>query len=337
MKLSPKGSLGIVITAVCLYFAFRNVEWSRALDTVAHANFVLLALSAAAATAMFPLRARRWRVILDPVVPNLPMGPLWRSVAIGMMVNNLALLRAGELARAYALTREVPEVTFSTSLASLVIDRVFDAIVVLLLLAVSIVVSGFSASTNIGGYSLAHVAMLFAAAPIVLLAALYALVFYPATLIRLFELAVRRVSPALEARGGDMLRRFAAGLSVLRSPAHFIAVFWWTLLHWLLQPFAFWLGLKALGISVPWPATLFLQGVIVILVAVPSSPGFFGVFELGAKLALGLYGISASDAATWGFIFHIASFIPITLIGAYYATRLGFKMGDVASASAEAA
>jgi uncharacterized protein (TIRG00374 family) len=253
-----------------------------------------------------------------------------------MMVNNIALLRAGELARAYALTREVPEIPFSTSLASLVVDRVFDAIVVLLLLAVSIVVSGFSVSTKIGGYSLAHIATLFAAVPVVLLIGLYGLVFYPATLIRLFELAVRRVSPALEARGGDMLRRFAEGLSVLRRPAHFIAVFWWTLLHWLLQPVAFWLGLKALGISVPWPATLFMQGLIVILVAIPSSPGFFGVFELGAKWALGLYGIAATDAATWGFIFHIASFIPITLIGAYYATRLGFKMGDVASASGKA-
>jgi glycosyltransferase 2 family protein len=332
-----KAVLGIVITAVCLYFAFRNVDWARAATTLAHANFLLLALSAALATAMFPLRALRWRVILDPVVPDLPFGPLWRSIAIGMMVNNLALLRAGELARAYAITREVPQVTFSTSLASLVVDRVFDAIVVLLLLAVSIVISGVSTDLQIYGYSLGYVATLFAVAPLVMLVVLYSLVFYPEKLIRLFELGVRRVSPALEQRGSDMLRRFAAGLSVLRSPRHFIAVFWWTLLHWLLQPVAFWVGLRALGITVPWTATLFMQGVIVILVALPSSPGFFGLFELGATLSLGLYGIAESDAVTWGFIFHIASFIPITLIGAYYATRLGFKMGDVTQASDGAA
>ena len=337
--LSLKGALGIAVTAVCLYLAFRNVDWARAASTISHANFWLLALSAALATAMFPLRAVRWRVILDPVVPNLPLGPLWRAIAIGMMVNNLALLRAGELARAYAITREVPQVPFSTSLASLVVDRVFDAIVVLLLLAVSIVASGLSANTQILGYSLAHIAALFAAAPLVMLVVLYSLVFYPAKLIRLFELVVRRVSPSLEQRGGDMLRRFASGLSVLKSPVHFIAVFWWTLLHWLVQPLAFWIGLQALGISVlqPWEAMLFMQGVIVILVAVPSSPGFFGVFELGATLALALYGVSKSDAATWGFIFHIAAFIPITLIGGYYATRLGFKMGDVTQASAGAA
>ncbi|MGH7617031.1 MAG: lysylphosphatidylglycerol synthase transmembrane domain-containing protein [Gemmatimonadaceae bacterium] len=333
MKLSGKGVLGIAITAFCLYLAFRNVEWARAVETAKHANYWLLALSMVTATGMFPLRARRWRVILDPVVPNVPLGPLWRSIAIGMMVNNLALLRAGEIARAFAITREEPEVTLSVAVASIAVDRVFDAIVVLLLLAISVVASGFSATTKIGSYSIGHATAAFAAVPIVLLLGLYALVFYPATLIRVFELSVRPISSTLEQRGADMLRRFAAGLGVLKSPGHFIAVFWWTLLHWLLQPLAFWLALKALGISVPWPATLFLQGVIVILVALPSAPGFFGLFELGAKLALTLYGVSATDASTWGFIFHISSFIPITLIGGYYATRLGFRMGDVASAS----
>jgi uncharacterized protein (TIRG00374 family) len=337
VKVGWKGVLGLVITALCLYFAFRHVDWARAVDTARHANYGLLFLSTVAATCMFPLRARRWRTILDPVAPKLPFGPLWRSVAIGMMVNNLALLRAGELARAFALTREVPSVTFSTSLASLVVDRVFDAIVVLLLLAVSILVAGFSANTEIAGYSIAHIAMLFALAPLVLLIGLYALVFFPDKLIRLFELFARRVAPAVERRGSDMLRRFAEGLSVLRSPAHFLAVFWWTLLHWLLQPVAFWLALSALGIQVPWSATLFMQGVIVILVAVPSAPGFFGPFELGATLALGAYHVSQSDATTWAFIFHIASFIPITLIGAYYAGRLGLRMSDMTAVEAERA
>ena len=87
----------------------------------------------------------------------------------------------------------------------------------------------------------------------------------------------------------------------------------------------------ALDIHVPWSATLFMQGIIVIFVAVPSAPGFFGPFELGATGSLALYGVSSSDAATWALIFHVASFIPITLIGAYYSTRLGFRMGDVRS------
>src|SRR5512146_1348751 len=201
MKLGVRGVLGLAISAGCLYFAFRNVQWNDAIEHARTANYWLLALAAACATGMFPLRARRWRTILDPVAPNLPFGPLWRSTAIGMMVNNIVPLRAGELARAFALTREVPSVTFSTALASLVVDRVFDAIVVLLLLAVSMVSAGFSAGTQLGGYSITRLAAGFAAAPIVALVALYSLVFFPDTLIRLFELTARRVSPSIEQRG----------------------------------------------------------------------------------------------------------------------------------------
>ena len=334
MKFGWKGVLGLAVTAVCLYLAFRNTDWEAAAEQARNANYFLLLLSAVAATGMFPLRAIRWRAILDPVAPSLPLGPLWRSIAIGMMVNNIALLRAGEFARVFALTRQVPAVSFSTGFASLIVDRVFDAVVVLLLLAVSVFAAGFPATTQIGGYSLSHLAFGFAAVPLGMLVVLYALVFFPATLIRLFELMARRVSPAVEQRGGDMLRKFAEGLSVLRSPGHFIVVFWWTLLHWLLQPLAFWLGFRAFGIDVPWSAALFVQGVVVILVALPGAPGFFGQFEFGGKFALALYGIAESTASTWALVFHVASFIPITLLGAYYSAQLGLSMGEMKAVDA---
>ena len=192
---------------------------------------------------------------------------------------------------------------------------------------------GFPKNGSLGGQSVSHLAAAFAIVPVALLAVLYVLVFFPGTLIRIFELLARRVSPAIEARGRDMLQRFSEGLSVLRTPGHFIAVFWWTLLHWLLQPLAFWFGFKAIGIDVSFWATLFVQGVIVVGVALPSAPGFVGVFETAAKLALGVYGISQEQAVAWAVVFHVVSFIPITLIGTYYFLKLGIHLGEIGSAA----
>ena len=332
MRFTWRGVLGIAVSVACLVYVFHGVDWTDTRQRLAHANFPLLILAAVGATAMFPLRARRWRTILDPVAPRLPFGPLWRSVAIGMMVNNTVPARAGEPARALALTREVPSVSFSTALASLVVDRLFDGIVVLLLTIVAIVGPGSPAA----GVSLVGRAAIVAAGIAVIgLAGLYALVFFPDALIRIFELLARRVSPSVEKRGGDALRAFAAGLSILKSPIHFAAVFWWTLLHWLLQPLAFWLGFKAVGIDVPWAAALLVQGVIVVGVSVPSTPGYFGPFELAAVKSLGVYGVSESAARIWAVSFHVVSFIPITLIGAYYFARLGMSMGEIGSTERE--
>lgn len=335
MKFGWKGALGIVLSVACLYFAFRNFDFAQAIEAARHANYLLLLLSVVTATSMFPLRARRWRTILDPVAPEpVPFGPLWRAVAIGVMMTNILPARAGELARPYALSRERPEIPFSMSLASVAVDRVFDAIVVMLLLGISTLEPSFPQSITLGDkiFGISQLVRGFIGVPIVLILALYALVFFPERLIRLFELFARRVSKTLETKGGEMLRRFADGLSVLRNPGHFLAVFWWTLLHWLVQPFAFWLGFKAFGIDVPILVTLFVQGVIVIVVALPSTPGFIGLFELAAVGSLAAYGVDQTIAGTWAMVFHLLSYIPITLFGAYYFARAGMTMGEIGSA-----
>jgi uncharacterized protein (TIRG00374 family) len=157
-------------------------------------------------------------------------------------------------------------------------------------------------------------------------------VFFPSWLIRAYELLVRRVAPRLEARGRAALEAFASGLSVLRSPRRFVAILGWAILFWLTNALSFWFGFKALGIGAPFTAALFLQGIIALGVAVPSSPGFFGVFETFGILGLSVYGISRTEAVSWAIGQHVLSFIPITLIGAWYFARLGLHLQDISKA-----
>src|SRR6476469_8982303 len=110
MKSPWRAALGIILSAACLYFAFRGIPLDSVLAQIRRANLGLLALSAALATCIFPLRARRWRPILDPVAPNLPFATLWRPTAIGMMLINVTPARAGEIARAFLLSRSTAAV-----------------------------------------------------------------------------------------------------------------------------------------------------------------------------------------------------------------------------------
>jgi uncharacterized protein (TIRG00374 family) len=249
-----------------------------------------------------------------------------------MMATNVLTRAAGEPARAFALSREAPEVPFTTAFASIAVDRVFDAIVVLLLMALAMLDPAMPANATVSGRPVAAFAVPFLGVIVVVLGGLYALVFFPGALIRAFELIVRRVAPRIEARGRDALAAFAKGLSVLRSPGHFMSIFGWTLLHWLVNAVAFWLGFLAVHVDAPFSAALFIQGLIAVGVAAPSSPGFFGVFEGFAIVGLALYGIAEAQAATWAIAFHIVSFIPITVIGAIYFARLGLTLGEISAA-----
>ncbi|MDB4908143.1 MAG: Lysylphosphatidylglycerol synthetase/glycosyltransferase AglD [Gemmatimonadetes bacterium] len=332
MRTSWKGALGILLSAALLWWAFHGIAWLDVWGKIRAANVPLLFASAIAATGIFPLRARRWRTILDPVEPNLPFGKLWRSTAIGMMVSNVVPARAGELARAYALSRETPRVPFSTAFASLAVDRVFDAVVILMLMFGAMMDPAFPRGARLGEQHVANYAGYGVGFTVLVLASLYFVAIFPERVIGLYELFARRIAPTLEERGKDVLRAFADGLGVLRSPMRFAAVVWWTLLHWLLNAFAFWIAFKAVGIPAPFSAALFLQGIIAIGVAIPSSPGFFGVFETSAKIGLAVYSVEPTLAVTWAIGFHLLSFIPITLMGAYYFARVGLSFDELRGA-----
>ncbi len=328
MKASWRSVIGIALSAVLLWWVLRDVSLAVVWGELSRSSAPLFLASAACATLIFPLRAIRWRTILQPVAPNQPLGALWRATAIGMMANNVLPARAGEIARAYALTKQT-NVPFATSIASLAVDRLFDMLVLLLLAVVAFLDPSFPREARIAGQSMGDLAQGSVVLVIVLLAALYALAFFPAQLVRLFELFARRVSPSIEERGKSALIRFSDGLSVLRSPRRFVAVLSWAVAHWLLNAFAFWLGFKAVGIELPFSAALFLQTLIAIGVALPSAPGFFGVFEKLATVGLALYGVGADRATSWAIGFHILSFIPITVIGLWYFTQLGMRLKEI--------
>ncbi|HKN57539.1 MAG TPA: lysylphosphatidylglycerol synthase transmembrane domain-containing protein [Gemmatimonadaceae bacterium] len=323
-----RAALGAVLSGGLIYWTLRGISPTEVAHRLSQANPILFAAATFCATAIFALRARRWQTILEPVAGKLPLRALWRATAIGMMVNNVVPARAGEIARAYALTRETP-VPFSTSLASLAVDRLFDAIVLLLLAATALLDPALSAGQTLAGRPLASFAVGAGTLVFILVAGLYALVFFPTYLLRLFELFARRVSPSVEERGRRVLQTFIQGLSVLRSPGHFAAVFGWTLAHWLVNALGFWLSFRAVGITAPFSAALFLQAFIALGTAVPALPGFFGIFEYMSVQGLAVYGVSQQQAATWAIGYHLFSFIPITVIGAYYFTRLGLSLRDL--------
>ncbi|MFN2564807.1 MAG: lysylphosphatidylglycerol synthase transmembrane domain-containing protein [Gemmatimonadaceae bacterium] len=333
MKFGWRGALGVALSAAALWWTLRGVDFESVIGYISRSNALLLALSTAAATAIFPLRARRWRPILHSVAPHLPLGPLWRSTAIGMMVSNVVPARAGELARAYALARETPRVPFSAAFASVAVDRVFDAAIVLLLMFAAMLDPRFSGGAVVAGQSVTRVitaGALFAGA---VLAILYLMARFPDAIVTSFASIARRISPRVERRGREVLQTFVSGLGVLRQPTLFGEVLWWTLLHWLLNAFAFWLGFRAVGIDAPFTAALFLQGLIAIGVALPSAPGFFGIFELFAKAGLTIYGVPDDLAVAWAISFHFLSFVPITLIGAWYFVRLGLHLREIGTAA----
>lgn len=299
-----------------------------------HADPLLLLLTVLVATITFPVRTLRWQLILrDPHGRRLPFVPLWHATTIGFMANNLLPARAGEVARAYVASRQVP-VRFSTAFVSIVVERVFDGLIMLALMAVAIAAPSFPAHAAVGGRSLATVATSLA----VLFAALLLLALLVANKPALWLFAIERISRRLlPVPIADRIVRtsdgIVAGLLPLKSPARFLGVVLWSLVLWLKNALAFAICFKAFGLAVPLEAAFLLQGIIGFGVAVPSTPGYVGVFEAAALVTLGFYGVDSSLAASYALTYHVTTFIPITLLGFWSLSRLHLKLREVGKAA----
>ena len=319
-------ALGIGVSVALLAWALRGVSAEAVLRHIAGARPGPLVAAVIVATISFPLRLMRWRLLLrDERGEPYPLAPLWHAIALGFMANNLLPLRAGELIRSYTAAR-LTRARFTTVISSVAVERIFDALTVVALLSFALLTSELPSSVTVAGTSVTQLARAGGVAS--MLALLLAVMVVAAPLAA--ERLVRRLLPTarLADRIVDLIEGVRQGLAVLRSPARLAGVIVWSLVIWLVNGLAFYLGFAAFDIPVSYAGALLMQGLLVLGISVPSTPGFFGPFEAVIVAVLALYGVPGSLAFSYALAFHVTTFVPITLLGLWSLTRTpeGFSL-----------
>ena len=325
--------VGLAVSVALLAWVLNRIQPREVWAHAQHANGWLLLLTVTVATITFPVRTIRWRLILrDLDGHRLPWIPLWHATTIGFMANNLLPARAGEFARAYVASRQLP-VRFSTALASIGVERVFDGLVMLGLMAVAIAAPSFPAHALVGGRSLPAIVISAAVLFGILLTLALVVVHRPRPWLTFFERMARRLVPARFAeRVIHGAEGIVAGLVVLKNPARFAGVVLWSLVLWLKNAAAFAICFRAFGLDIPVEAAFLLQGIVGFGVAVPSTPGYIGVFEAATLVTLQLYGVDSSLAVSYALTYHVTTFIPITLLGFWSLSRLHLRLRELSAA-----
>lgn len=330
MKINAKAVVGIAVSLLLLWWALRDVSFAEVVHHIRSADPVLFLLSVVVATLGLHIRALRWKVLLQPVAPGLPFRPRLAATSIGFAANNLLPARVGEFARAFTLGR-LTGVPLGAVFGSLVMERVLDGLVIVGLLFASMASPGFPAAQEIAGVDPRAAARVVAVITGVLGVLLFLLALAPERSVAVTERVAERVLPLSFRRPlVDALHSFLGGLGVLRDPRLLLLSLLWALGQWLFLALSFFLAFRAFGIDhVPFSGAVFLQSIISLAVSIPSSPGFFGPWEAGAKLGLALWGVPPGQAISFAIGFHLGGFIPVTVIGLWYLWRLNLRWSDV--------
>ena len=316
------------MTVVCLVVAFWGIDFKEIRASFERANYATLPIYLALLFLFYWLKAVRWKFLLCPLrvfQTREVAGPLM----IGFMGNNVLPAHLGEFARVFVLGREY-DLSKTAVLSSVVLERVFDSATILVIFGVSILLVDLPASYAI--ISL-YVAGLTAVAFLVL--AVY--VFWTERFVRVAEWVLDRlpVLPAtLRVKLTKMLESGAEGFASLRDARLVSWIVITSALQWLLMGVMVYVALWSFGLNLPLRASFVVVGVTAFGVAIPSTPGFFGVIQFAFWVSLSLFGAEKADVLAASVYFHLGQYIPVTLVGLYYLSRLGLRVGDITTEAA---
>ena len=287
---------GLVVSGIFLWLAIRDADPDEVRDALSDADLGLVLLASTVFMAGYLLQATRWRKIA--AAPQVPLRRFYEMVLGGLACNNVLPIRIGEVVRAGWLSREAP-MSGGRALGSVALDRACDviALAVFLMIGIQAVPTPTWLRNMIIG---AAVLVVFIVAALVF-ARLYT---RSRGRDRRERGRVRRiVRDTIDFLGEPVGRRRAAVWLAISMAA------------WSVGAIGVFFVARSVGVDLEPLQAVFLASALALSVAIPSSPGYIGTYQLIAVEALGLLDVDESQALAFSILMHASWFVPTTLVG----------------------
>ena len=314
--------IGVVLAAVLLFLAFRQANLQEMLATARQGHLPLLALALAMITAMWALRSLRWRILLSAEKTIAPLTVFW-GMATGYLGNMLLPARAGELIRS-ALLGQKAQISKTYVLATALTERIADALALVLVAFVTLRQLGAAAgwlAAALNGMlviGLIGAGFLFAA-PRLEKALLAALGLLPLP---------QKLCTAL----ANLAHRFLMGARAFQHPRRALGFAAFTAVIWLGDGLMASLVARAFQLNLTLPGALLLIAALGLSSAVPSTPGYVGVYQFIAVTVLVPLGFSQNQALTYILAIQAANLLICLVwggLGLWQLDALHVKVSDV--------
>ncbi len=339
---------GTLISAVTLYLAFRNVPFPVLVDYLMSINFIWLLPAVTLVIFGFALRALRWQYIMG-AAHRIVFWQAFHPLMIGFAINCVLPGRVGELARPIILRRQA-DIPLTTGLATVVVERVFDLSMLLLLFVW--VSTGVQIDPSIEirfGQSVLNrdtLAVIFngmVVASAILVTALILLgvhrtrkvlndlvLLLPRFLFFLGSSGKQRVEKRLCRPAVGIIENVGAGIQLIRRPKRLVVCLALSASIWALAAISYYLfSLGCPDIRLTLAEISAMMVIICFVIALPSVPGFWGLWEAGGVFALMLFGVAEKDAAGFTLANHAVQMFPVILVGLISAWINGINIMQV--------
>lgn len=315
--------IGLLISAVFLYLAFRNVDIPEMLDALEKANYWWLIPGVVMMFISLYVRAYRWQYFLLSIA-KLPFKNLFSAMMIGYMANNVLPLRLGEIMRALAIGNST-KISRTSAFATILVERIIDVISLLIILGFTVFFHDFPPNIKNAG--------------IIIFIGSIGLVVFIVMLMEKTEKTLRFIwwlcSPLprrIRKSINKNMRKFLSGFEVFRQTQHYLTIIIQSILIWLLYAGIIYVTFFAFSLKIDNNSLIIASLVILVMISIgimiPSSPGFIGTYHYLCQQGLALFGVAETDALSFAIVLHISNFIPMTIVGFYYFWKENLHFSD---------
>ncbi|HEX8229303.1 MAG TPA: lysylphosphatidylglycerol synthase transmembrane domain-containing protein [Chloroflexia bacterium] len=358
--------LGLLVSAVCLYFVLRGVQWGEVWRHLSEVDLLLFGLSMLLMLAAYFLMTWRWRHLLDPLAVPVPAGAtaidggpsppattgvrsqanllnLYGKMLTGYFFNAFFPARAGDLVRAYLLGRKTG-LRKTTILATIVIEKAFDGIVLLVLLLLSLVLLPSVGTAGVGGLDPDLLAWVAGAGIAVAIVGLVVFYMFSGQIARLVGSIMSRLPlpERLKRLPVRLIKTFAGGMHVFKSPLPLVSAAAISVLVWLAVALMFLAGLMSFRTAFPVDLTgvaglFFITGLVNLGLLVPALPGNVGTYEALVVAAMAFFRVDKELAVAFALIFHVGQLVVTLVVGlfAFWAQNMSLAEMRPVEAAAE--
>ena len=293
----------IIIGVACTFFflavTLYRVQLGSVSSALAHANLTWIGAAIVAYVANLSIRTRRWQLILRPVAA-IPYRVMGSALLVGYGLNTIMPARLGELFRAEFLKKGFG-LSRVWALTSIVIERVFDGVTVVVCLGVGLLLTAAT------GQGVAIVIDVLATGGILFGASCW----LPSFLSGPTVPRILSRFPGLSARMGLVQR----GFGILRTWRTMeIAVL--TLIIYFPDALSLWFLVKAVGLTLGFGDTLVLVGMATLSTLVPSGPAFLGTLQFAYTVAIGFAGGPDAVGIAAATLVQLCLLLPVALVAA---------------------
>jgi uncharacterized protein (TIRG00374 family) len=316
---AARQALGLVIAAACLVWVFRDVQGRRLIAQARSIRWEWVAVAITLDLLSYVCQGMRWRFLLKPA-GGISLMRATQAIYAGLFTNEIVPLRAGELVRAYLVSRR-RSIAFMDVLPSIAVERFFDGI----WLAVGI---GLTAIFVRLPNNLIRAADVLGVAVLLAAALLVAIVIRKKRAPESPPSAPERLWKPLRIIGA-LLDRLARGIGEIGTSRYFYYSLFSSPLIFICQILAFWCVMEACGLGLaPWTgAAVFM--ILYFGTAIPNAPSNIGTYQFFTVLGLSLFGVDKTTAAGFSVAVFVILTVPLWVLGIAAIAGTGMRLGDI--------